>query len=39
MKDKLEKTGHKKAIRLRDDINYEINMSEKLKRQNEAREK
>jgi hypothetical protein len=35
----VQKTGHKKAIRLRDDINYEINMSEKLKRQNEAREK
>jgi hypothetical protein len=35
----VQKTGHKKAIRLLDDINYEINMSEKLKRQNEAREK
>lgn len=35
----VEKTGHKKVIRLLDDINYEINMSEKLRKQNEARDK
>ena len=35
----VHKTGNKKAIRLLDDINYEIKMSEKLRKQNEARDK
>lgn len=35
----VQKTGHKKAIRLLDDINYENSMNEKLKKQNEARSK